>query len=240
LRHDSGRYFEFLADFIIPQESANQTLYALGLHMTHAPGANYQYNQMAFQCMERIWRVVYGGRTMAQMFDEMIAQPLGFESRSFVQQVSFIVARANGDGGLIYGGVHASCHDLGRFGWLWHNNNRWGNNEITDPSFVTKALNMPAAPRQGRRYHWGGGPNFRANGLGDQLVVFNRELNLVITRIGDMTGAGFSGGNFVDRVLAAVRRDDNTTTSYDPTPEDEVDPVENYFRDYLMTKLASN
>jgi len=238
LRHDSGRYFEALADFIIPQDSANQTLYALGLPMTHAPGANYQYNQMAFQCMERIWRVAHGGRTMASMFDELIARPLGFESSAFVQQVSFVVNRANGDGGLVYGGAHMSCQDLGRFGHLWLNNNRWNGVEITTPDFVTKALSLPGAGRAGRRYHWGDGPNFRANGLGDQLIVFNRALNLVIARLGDMAGLGFSGSQFIDRVVASVRTDDNTTLSYTPTPEDEVDPVEVQVGEYLRQRLG--
>lgn len=189
----------------------NQTEFAIDLPMERAPGSADIYNQMAFQCMERIWRVATGGR-VNDMFTNMMGRRLGFEQEAFFQENSFVLDVPNGDGGLIYGGVNINCRDLGRFGHLWLNQGVWNGDRIVEQSFYDRALERAQAPRAGRRYHWGGPPNVRANGLGDQFVSFNRENGVVITRMGDMTSLGFSAGEFINRVLGSLEREEDIGT----------------------------
>ena len=68
LRHDSGRYYgSDLEDIGIPQfapldgsppstDPSSQTEYAIGIPMEYNPGQVTEYNQMAFQSLERVLR----------------------------------------------------------------------------------------------------------------------------------------------------------------------------------------
>jgi CubicO group peptidase (beta-lactamase class C family) len=44
LRHDSGRYYDGITDFVRPQLQPSQTDFAIGLRQQHEPGTKYQYN----------------------------------------------------------------------------------------------------------------------------------------------------------------------------------------------------
>mmetsp|Transcript_25002 Transcript_25002/g.27688 ORF Transcript_25002/g.27688 Transcript_25002/m.27688 type:complete len:369 (+) Transcript_25002:34-1140(+) len=231
LRHDSGRYYDPVTDFVLPQSSRNQTLFALDLRMQTRPGTDDQYNQMAFQTMERIWRVATGG-TVAQQWRELLPNKIGFEAASFWQEISFLNDVPNGDGGLVYGGLHISCHDLGRFGHLWLNQGVWNGEELVTREFWAQSLRRALPPRVGRGYQWGGGPNHRATGAGDQFVSFNLDNGVVISRLGDLAGLDFSARELVNRVLAAVM--DQPAASNQTKEEWENDEDERVFRDQLL------
>jgi len=87
---------------------------------------------------------------------------------------------------------------------------------------------LPPAPRPGRRYHWGGPPNYRASGMGQQLVTFNPELQLIITRLGDPFGLTFDGSEFINMVLASVIGDKGSWNqeAYEAHKIDNAPPVE--------------
>ena len=97
LRHDSGRYYDAVSDFVVPQLTglngtdlpATQTEYAvrqtgclLGPCQQHTPGTVYQYNQMAFQAIEPVLRGATG-LTLNEFSEARLKRPLRFESDTF-------------------------------------------------------------------------------------------------------------------------------------------------------------
>jgi len=195
-----------VTDFLLPQVQPSQTNFSLTLPQTSAPATVDQYNQMAFQLLERVVRVVTGD-TIAVYAQRNLYDVLQMEHRPYWQEHSIIVPFGN-DGPLVYGGMWLSCHDLGRFGHLWLNRGMWGTQRLFSEAFYQRAMATFQRPYgESRRYHWGGPPNYRAEGLGVQIVTFNPEKNLVITRMGDMLNLEFSGGGFIDKVMASLVTD---------------------------------
>jgi len=206
-RHDSGRYYDFLTDFIRSQFQESQTQFGIDLPQQHDPMELYQYNQMAIQTLERVLTHITG-IPVPRMATEELWNVLQIQSPTYWQEWS-ITSELWPDGPydndpLTYAGVWTHCNDLARFGVLWLNKGVWQNTTIFSEAYWNKALTTNPDGRPGRRYHWGGGPNHRANGLGDQLVTFNIEENLVITRLGDPFQISFSGSEFVNMVLESM------------------------------------
>jgi len=229
MRHDSGRYYDFFTDFIRSQLQPSQTDFAISLRQQHPPGTLYQYNQMAIQTLERVLRVSLN-TTVPEYTEQEMFGPLQFQSDSFWQEKSIVMPIPNDP--LLYGGMRTTCLDLARFGHLWLHRGNWNGHRVFTDEFYEKGVNMPPPPRAGRRYHWGGPPNYRANGMGDQFVVFNPEKNLIITRIGSPVSLTFSGSDFVNMVMASFT--DGDVGSWDverdrldnAMPESEVQFVE--------------
>ena len=219
MRHDSGRYYDLITDFVLSQFQESQTDFAVNMPITplcprgcpqqHAPGSTYAYNQMGIQNLHRVLQRATGEENFNKYATEQLFSKLSMESQAYFMERSvgtpFIdaIPSENTDP-LLYGGVHMSCKDLARFGQLWLNRGQWNGTEIFTDEFYEKALRSAPAGRAGRSYHWGGGPNHRAEGLGGQFVSFNPEKNLVITRIGGMLGTTFSAGQLVNDVMDSL------------------------------------
>jgi len=227
-RHDSGRYYDFFTDFIRSQLQPSQTQFGIDLPQQHEPMEIYQYNQMAIQTLERVLETVFGEPVPTTAARELF-DVLGFEGdHTFWQEwpitselwpctVPPCIPGENpySTDPLTYAGVWTHCDDLARFGVLWLNKGQWTNGTtVFTEEYWNKALINNPDGRPGRRYHWGGPPNYRANGLGDQLVTFNLEENLVITRLGDPFQISFSGSEFINMVLASITNRYGTT-NYD-------------------------
>ena len=238
-RHDSGRWYDFVTDFLRSQEQESQTQFAIDLPQQHDPMTLYQYNQMGIQNLERILAHVTG-MPLPEYAARELWEILGYESDYYFQnwQVgnrSFITDY------LTYMGQWTHCNDLARFGALWLNKGTWGGNTtIFTEEYYNKALTTNPDGRPGRRYHWGGPPNHRANGLGDQLVTFNPEESLVIARLGDPLQISFSGSEFIQMVLDSIVAKHHTESVYDIDEDDGVMPEEElqlqaYLREHYIT-----
>jgi len=222
-RHDSGRYYDFITEFIRSQLQESQTQFGIDLPQQHAPMEVYQYNQMAIQTLERVLGHITGIPVPLMAAQELWSL-MDFESPTFWQE--WPITSDLWPGGpystdpLTYAGVWTHCNDLARFGVLWLHKGLWRNTTVFTEAYWNKAMINNPDGRPGRRYHWGGPPNYRANGLGDQLVTFNIEENLVITRLGDPFQISFSGSDFINMVLASlVTRNGNST--YDKVKDEE-------------------
>jgi len=251
MRHDSGRYYDFFTDFIRSQWQPSQTDFAIGLRQQHPPGTLYQYNQMAIQTLERVI-VNAVNQTVNQWARAQLFGPLQFEETETEYQEKSIVIPISNDP-LMYGGVRTSCSDLGRFGHLWLNRGQWSNNRtIFTDAFYVKATSYPQPPRAGRAYHWGGYPNIKAQGMGKQFVTFNPEKNLVLTRIGNPTGAGIDVNDYIAMMMDAFIDGDKGSYVYDHNapddePEEEKQAQEmlrmvnqNSFQHYPEVKISGN
>ena len=164
-------------------DPSQQTAYAISLQQEYPPGTVTEYNQMAFQTLERVLRNATNA-TVPDYVEEKLFGPLGFEYDPF-WEVNGVVSNIP-NGPLLYAGVTTSCRDLARFGTLWMHQGRWGTGanatEVFTEEFWRKSM---STPRGQRAYHWWrNGEHYQADGMGQQFVSFNRELDLVITREG--------------------------------------------------------
>lgn len=205
LRHDSGRYYDLVTDFATPQFQDDQTVYAIGLRQQHEPGTHNQYNQMAMQLLERVLSLSQG-QSVEDFTAQSLYEVLQFESDSFWQVLSFFILTPQRSP-LLYGGMTTSCADMGRVGHLWLNKGEWRGTRVFDEAFYDKAMSRPEAPYgQRRRYgNWGTrNDNFRSDGMGAQVMIFNPVTGIVLTRIGWPATTQFSYNTFMDLVDAAV------------------------------------
>jgi len=221
LRHDSGRYYgSDLEDIGLPQfvpagtDPSSQTAYAISLPMEYPPGAVTEYNQMAFQTLERVLRNATDKR-VTEYVAEKIFEPLGFEYSPFLTELGVVTNIPNGP--LLYAGINCACRDLARFGTLWMNFGTWGDGangtevtEVFTEEFWRKSM---STPRGGRAYHWNrNGDNYQADGMGGQFVLFNAELGLVVTREGHVLDEwieSFSPSTFVNMVMSAFTSEED-------------------------------
>jgi len=205
MRHCSGRYYDAVTDFVTPQLETDQTKFAIGLSQQYPPGTHDQYNQMAYQTLQQVFEQATG-RGLQNASQHELYGPMNFESKTIWQMRSFFLELAQKHP-LVYGGVTTSCPDLARFGWLWSNKGNWNGHQVFTPAFFDKAMSQPTYPfGKGRRYgNWGGPPSIKSEGLGRQIVVFNPTNNIVLTRIGSPVTTVFKPGDFIDKVMAAVK-----------------------------------
>ena len=162
LRHDSGReYINDIEDIALPQfapagtDPSGQTEFSINNRsQQHRPGTYTQYNQMAFQLLERVLRNATGLQ-VPTLAKQQLWNPLQFESQTFWQETGVVSGIRNGP--LLYAGVHTSCRDLARFGTLWMHRGTWGRTapngtntteEFFTPEFWAKA--MSNGPRNAR------------------------------------------------------------------------------------------
>jgi len=205
MRHCSGRYYDAVADFVTPQTQTDQTKYAIHLKQQYPPGTHDQYNQMAYQTLQQVFETATGTGIQAASQRELYG-PMQFESKTIWQEKSFFVGLPQKHP-LIYGGVTTSCVDLARFGMLWMKQGNWSGHQVFTKAFYDKAMSQPQYPfGHARRYgNWGGPPSVKSEGLGRNIIVFNPTANLVFTRVGSFATSFFKPGDFIDKVVGAIK-----------------------------------
>lgn len=101
----------------MPQLESDQTAYAIKLKQEYPPGTHDQYNQMAYQTLQRVFETATNN-TFQNASQHELYGPLQFESKTYWQTNSFFI-NVPQKHPLVYGGVTTSCPDLARFGTLW-------------------------------------------------------------------------------------------------------------------------
>lgn len=211
LRHlisnDSGRHWDFFADYVQLGLEPDQTAFAIGLGQDQEPTTYWEYNNAAIQTLERVLELAtaedVGDYAAARLFE-----PIGMTAT---------YGRDGADNPLTYQGVSASCRDLARFGYLFLRDGRWAGgvqvvpeawvSESTTPSTPLNSaygymwwLNqdghyvLPSAPvrQEGDGQLVPGAPDelFAAVGAFGQLVIVDRTREYVVVRLGAQSDAG--------------------------------------------------
>jgi CubicO group peptidase (beta-lactamase class C family) len=209
MRHDSGRYYDLITDFVTPQLMNSQTDFAIALVQQHDPGTHYQYNQMAVQVLERIISSAVGKDVNTYANEELWAK-IGAEYAPFYQTEPIITEHidplpSGNTDPLVYGGVNVACRDLARFGQLWMQHGVWDGERVFEEDFFQRGISNAPDGRAGREYHWSGnGATHTATGMGGQFVSFNEEEGLVMTRIGGMLGTTWDAGQYRDMIMGSL------------------------------------
>ncbi len=180
--NDSGRFYSFESDYTdMAVVARDKTAYAIGLDQQDDPGTKWEYNNSAIQTLERVLEVATG-QDMEEYAQEKLFGPLG---------MTVSIKRDAAGNPLAFMGVQAGCDDMARFGHLFLQEGRWGDDQIVSSEWVAEAT----APSQDLNERYGflwwrgfeGMPDdaFAALGLGNQIVLVMPSQDMVVVRIGE-------------------------------------------------------
>jgi len=206
ISNDSGRYWDYESEYIKSTGIADVTGHAIELPeiehpQQHIPGEFWQYNNTAIQTLERVLKQATGTDVIA-FAEEHLLQPIG---------INATLARDQAGNPLVISGLHASCRDLARFGYLYMMQGRWSDGkQVVPQQWVRDSLkpstdlnsaygylwwlNQPgdwvcfSAPERvtGSGNYFGDVPEdvFAAMGMFSQLIVVVPSEGIVLTRLG--------------------------------------------------------
>lgn len=203
LSNDSGRYWEFVNDYVTLTASSDKTQFAIDLTQQQQPGEWWEYNNSAIQTLERVLRTAtdqdVGDYAKTKLFD-----PIGMKAT---------FAHDPDGNAVMYADVRASCRDLARFGYLFLRGGQWAEGvQVISPEWVAESTS-PSTPHNdaygylwwlNNEGHWirpsaplreeGDGPllpdaplgAFSARGLGSQIVGIDPATEIVFTRLAEV------------------------------------------------------
>lgn len=207
ISNDSGRHWDFFADYVQLGLQADQTAFAIGLDQQQEPTSHWEYNNAAIQTLERVLEVA----TMQDVGDYAAAR--------LFEPIGMTAAYGRDDDGnpLTYQGVSASCRDLARLGYLFLRDGRWAGGVQVVPEAWVAASTVPSTPlNTAYGYMWWlnhdghyvlpsaplrqegdgqlvpGAPEhlYAAVGAFGQLVIVDRVGEYVVVRLGAQPASG--------------------------------------------------
>jgi CubicO group peptidase (beta-lactamase class C family) len=203
LSNDSGRYWEFVSDYVTLTASSNKTQFSIELDQQHLPGEWWDYNNSAIQTHERVLSTSTG-EDVGDYARNRLFDPIGMKS-------SF--AHDPGGNAVMYADVMASCRDLARFGYLFLRGGQWAEGvQVISADWVSESTSPSTAHNDAYGYlwwlnnegHWirpsaplreeGDGPllpdaplgAYSARGLGSQIVGVDPATEIVFTRLAEV------------------------------------------------------
>ncbi len=218
LSNDSGRYWEFINDYVTLTGSSDKTQFGIDLAQQQDSGEYWEYNNSAIQTLERVLRTAtgedVGDFATARLFD-----PIGMKAE---------YAHDAMGNAVMYSDVTASCRDLARLGYLYLRGGRWaGGVQVISSEWVTASTSPSTTHNDAYGYlwwlnndgHWirpsaplreeGDGlliptapeGSFSSRGLGSQLVGVDPETEIVFTRLAEVPLDQLFGGPEIEAPL---------------------------------------
>ena len=202
LANASGRFWSLNSDYNLLIRSPDKTAYAIGLTQPDPPETVWNYNNSAIQTLDAVIKRATGIDT-AEFARTRLFEPIGMKAT---------MSHDAAGNTMTFMGLHASCLDLARFGYLLLQHGQWAGQQIVPAEWVDAAtttstplnaaygyliwLNQPGvikgptgASAQGPIWPKGPADAYAALGLGGQTVLVNPDDGLVVTRIGPPQGA---------------------------------------------------
>ncbi len=135
LSNDSGREWDLATDYGDLPQAANRTGFAIGLGQQYPPGDVWTYNNAAIQTLDRVLSRATGQPTRDYAAARLFA-PLGM---THTRMTPDSVGGTNS-----FFGLQTTCQDLARFGHLFLQKGRWGNDRVLPASWVRQAVGRPS------------------------------------------------------------------------------------------------
>jgi CubicO group peptidase (beta-lactamase class C family) len=207
ISNDSGRHWDFFADYVQMGLEPDQTAFAIGLDQQYEPDTWWEYNNAAIQTLERVLSAATG-QDVGDYAAARLFEPIGMTAA---------YGRDGSGNPLTYQGVTASCRDLARFGYLFLRDGRWaGGVQVVPQAWVAEST-VPSTPlNSGYGYMWWlnqdghyvlpsaplrqeadgqlvpGAPEhlYSAVGAFGQLVIVDRVGEYVVVRLGAQPASG--------------------------------------------------
>ncbi len=162
-------------------DADNPAKFVLDLKMVSEPGLENVYNTGASQVLSALIREVTGARPMS-FAREHLFDPLG------ISDISWALTRV--DTNLGGSQLYIRSRDMARFGYLFHRNGTWGNDEIVPSAYVNVSTQPLLSTRYGHEYglHWwvdDGHGYFCALGSEGQGIFVDPALDLIMVITGE-------------------------------------------------------
>jgi CubicO group peptidase (beta-lactamase class C family) len=158
---------------------------------SHPPGSFWFYNNWDFNVLGTIYRQETG-EDIFESFTSRIAGPIGMEDFS-VKDGRYAHEKLSEHSAYP---IRLSARDAARFGQLFLNDGKWGNEQVIPASWIresTTAYSWAKRIRQGYGYMWWTlpedtwGPNaFYASGYGGQIIAVVPSKRLVVVQTVDL------------------------------------------------------
>jgi len=161
------------------------------------PGQSFRYSSGDTQLLAMVIEKATG-TTLSDYLSEKFWKPMGAENNALWQLDS-----DNSGMEKAYCCIASTARDFARFGKLYINNGKWGNEIILDSSFVELATNpvFDSSPYYGYGwwlYNFEGKKVFTMNGHRGQFVISFPEENIIIVRQGSFNEKGRVSNNSGD------------------------------------------
>lgn len=202
LANDSGRYWDFETDYTGLVFDADRSAFAIGLDQQHEPGTYWEYNNSAIQTLEEVLQRATG-QEVADFAEANLFGPLGMD----------VHYALDSEGNTpTFMGLQAGCADMARFGWMARNNGEWAGEQVVSSDYMIEATQPSQELNNGYGFLWwvnefGGWEDaptdaYAALGLGDQVTLVIPSLDMVVVRIGAVSGSADYDGFFVNDLAA--------------------------------------
>jgi CubicO group peptidase (beta-lactamase class C family) len=186
LSNDSGRHWDFVGDYTtMAVQAEDKTAYGIGLDQQQPPGEHWEYNNSAIQTLEAVLERSTGS-DVEEFAQEHLFGPIGMEAT---------MGRDAAGNPLTFMGVKAGCRAMARFGWLYDQDGRWGDEQVVPADWVEASTSSSQELNRNYGFLWWlntdggffeGAPTdaYAALGLGNQIVLVVPSEDLVVVRIG--------------------------------------------------------
>ena len=161
------------------------------------PGQSFRYSSGDTQLLAMVIEKATG-TTLSDYLSEKFWKPMGAENNALWQLDSYNYGMEKA-----YCCIASTARDFARFGKLYINNGKWGNEIILDSSFVELATKpvFDSSPYYGYGwwlYNFEGKKVFTMNGHRGQFVISFPEENIIIVRQGSFNEKGRVSNNSGD------------------------------------------
>jgi CubicO group peptidase (beta-lactamase class C family) len=135
LSNVSGRFWEFGSDYAELPQAPDRTQYAVDLRQQYPPGKVWAYNNAAIQTLDRVISTATGEPTRDYAAERLFG-PIGM---AHTQMTPDQAGNTN-----TFFGTQTTCRDLARFGYLFLNQGRWGDDQVVPKAWVQAAVGRPS------------------------------------------------------------------------------------------------
>jgi len=145
ISNNSGRHWDFFADYVQLGLESDQTAFAIGLDQQQEPGSYWEYNNAAIQTLEHVLETATG-QDVGDYAAARLFEPIGMTAT---------YGRDGAGNPLTYQGISASCRDLARFGYLFMRDGRWaGGVQVVPEAWVAESTVPSTTLNTGYGYMW--------------------------------------------------------------------------------------
>lgn len=145
LANDSGREWSLSIDYGELIRAGDKDQFAIDLGQDHEPGTVWAYNNSAIQTLDAIVRSATG-RDTSEFAREHLLDPIGMAASS--------MSTDEAGNTLMFMGLKSTCRDMARFGHLFLNEGRWGDQQVVSSEWVHEATSPSQELSSAYGYLW--------------------------------------------------------------------------------------
>ena len=182
------------------KEEKNWVDFILSQPMAAKPGAKFNYRTGNSHLLTAILQQA-AGETANSFASKFLFKPIGIHSVRWSVDPQGVAAGGNG--------ISMTTRDAARFGQLYLNGGRWGEQQVVPETWVAKSAQKQSEGQPGSVFThgyqwWIGETMYFAQGHGGQYIFVVPELELVTVVTGNLSGnAGLPRRYFAEYIVAA-------------------------------------